>query len=345
MGLSKQNGLHGNAVEWYYGIMAERGPGVPEAVFRHVWRCLVGRRQTDRLQGAAHGADGEIQGSRSRWLRDARKNMMKRDVIDTLSRHFRCLEEQVTCARVRPFLPGLLLPAVRLRIPTPITVHIDQCGECAEDLAVLRDLGLGDEQLERLERLYQQASSKRPRLNLIHARLCRRARSRIDDFTRGGLEKIDREILDHLCTCPHCRPLVHESRQRLLESDSRVACADEGTKITMAELFDYAVPYGRTEDAVWPDHVRDCPACRRRIQQLDETIYGIAERTDSGIATIYSTIEPERHSPGVARDASDDVSARASDGQDTLRLEDLARWIADPYPQYPIRVQVLRGRP
>src|SRR5574340_1000355 len=118
MCLSGQNGLHWGAAKWYYELLAGYGPDVPEAIVRHIRRCLVCRKQIERLKEAVIGAGGETRGSRT---------TMTRDIIDTLSLHFGCVEERVTCARVKPFLPGLLLPSVQIRIPTPITVHIDHC--------------------------------------------------------------------------------------------------------------------------------------------------------------------------------------------------------------------------
>jgi hypothetical protein len=125
-----------------------------------------------------------------------------------------------------------------------------------------------------------------------------------------------------------------------------------------ARLFDYVVPYSRSaesiprataelaeaspagrapernraggSDAMVPgdtganrvaapqDHVRTCRSCLKRIHELDETIYGIAERTDSGVATIYSAQPPAAEIPGS---------------------------FADPYPGYPIHVRVLPGVP
>jgi len=169
MHFSGENDLRWGVVKWYYGLMAEHGPGVPEgfpdagnrvwdpqAIVRQVRSRLVGRKQTKRGKKAVTGADGETDTSRSRLFCCAR-NKMKRDIIDTLRRHFGCLDEQVTCSRVKPFLPGLLIPILRIRIPTPITVHIDHCPECADDLKALGDLGLSPAQLERLERLYDRA--------------------------------------------------------------------------------------------------------------------------------------------------------------------------------------------
>jgi hypothetical protein len=356
MCLSEQNGLHGGAVKWYYEFVAGCGPGVPEAIVRHIRRCLVCRKQIERLVEAVTGAGGET--DRSRFT-------MKRDVIDTLSLHFGCLEERVTCGRVRPFLPGLLMPSARIRIPTPITVHIDHCPECADDLNALRDLGLTAGQLERLERLYGWDSLGtsprhglrmdsagpalvRPRLRLGEALRCRRARTRIAAFVRGRLEDLGTETLNHLCTCPRCRPHVHRSRQRLLESEPNgtagapAVCAEE---TPTARLFDYAVPYGRTadrQDRADESHVGTCRACLRKIQELDETIYGIAERTNSGVATVYSTVEHDalpQHIVPTHNDLSN--GSRVED----MEAGPIAGSSIGLYPDYPIRVQVIHGAP
>ncbi len=323
MCLSWENGLHWGEVKWYYDFVVEHGPGVPEAIARRVRRCLVFRKQIDRLQEAVTGAGGEADASRSK---------MKRDIIDTLSGHFRCLNEQVTCSRVKPFLPGLLLPEVQVRIPTPITVHLDHCQECAEDLEALRDLGLSPEQLERLEQLYRGPAAP-------DGRLCRKARSRIAAFVRGSLEGIDGELLDHLCTCARCRSRVYRSRQKLLEKkangESQTGGPDDD--VAAAEIFDYAVPYGRPSADV--ERANNLPeqagrACLKKIQELDETIYGIAERTDSGIATVYQTVETDAQ---LQR-----ATASVAEGADTPGI---AQSYCDPYPGYPIHVQVIRGRP
>jgi len=380
MRLSGQNVLHYRAVQWYYDVMAGGGPGVPESIIRHIRQCWACRQKIHRLKEAVTGAGGETDGGRFE---------MKRDIIDTLNLHFGCLEEQVTCLRVKPFLPGLLTPSVQIRIPTPITVHIDHCPECAEDLEALRSLDLGGEQLARLEQLYQVGwALAHADSNLDHSRTvgrkqhglkpilrCRRARASIADFVRGALDEIDSAVLNHLSVCPRCRGQVFRSRQKLLEEwpTGETGAADCGNDISTAQLFDYAVPYGRTDPVAPPpwrgrpalvsaegvppsdrghelapaqagdaratfgpggpvpqDHVHACRACLARIQRLDETIYGIAERTNSGIATIYSTLEQ-----GVQSARQDDSQARAA--------EEAAGPFAESYPEYAIRVQVIHG--
>jgi hypothetical protein len=323
MCLSWENGLHWGEGKWYYDYAAEPGPGVPEAIARRVRRCLIFRKQMDRLQEAVTGAGGGTDTGRSR---------MKRDIIDTLSGHFRCLNEQVTCSRVKPFLPGLLLPSVQVRIPTPITVHLDHCPECADDLEALRDLGLSPAQLERLEQLYQGPAAR-------DRRLCRKARSKIAAFVRGSLDGIEGALLDHLCTCARCRSRVYRGRQKLLEREANGGSQTSGPDedIAAAEIFDYAVPYGRTDRGGQPigiAPVQTGRACLRKIQELDETIYGIAERTDSGIATVYKTIETDAQ---LQRAMASVAAGTGTPG--------IAQSYSDPYQGYPIHVQVIRGRP
>ena len=68
--------------------------------------------------------------------------------------------------------------------------------------------------------------------------------------------------------------------------------------ISMADLFEWVVPYGRTGedrgqspagDETMPSHLRACPECIERMQALHRAIYGIAERMDSGVSTVYTT--------------------------------------------------------
>ena len=65
-------------------------------------------------------------------------------------------------------------------------------------------------------------------------------------------------------------------------------------------------------------HVGTCPGCLETVQALHRTIYGVIDRPESGVTTVYRTI-------------GDDETVAASPG--------------DPYADYPIRVQVIRREP
>jgi hypothetical protein len=308
-GFFGQNRLHRDAAEYYYDIVARHEMGVPDSVCSHVRECSFCQRQIRQLKGLL----AEMRDGYGLTL-----DRMGRDIIAILNLHFQHLGERVTCSRVKPFLPGLLIPTRQIRIPTPITVHVDQCPDCAEDLALLRSLGLEPAQLERLSRFYgAKAAGSRS--------LCRRARMKIPAVAAASLAGIDSEILEHLCTCPECRAQLYQHRQRLLEAratDGAAAGTNGCSDVSMARLFDYVLPYdlpaGAGEGPAGPPqaaggHVRSCRRCMERLQTLHLTVYGIAGRADSAVATVYTT-------------AGDAKKGRAG---------------GDLYPDYPINVEVI----
>jgi len=313
VGTGGQNCLHRDAAAYYYELAAQHEADVPDAVVRHVCGCLVCRARIERLRKTIAETTGGA---------DLQRGPMDRDIIEILNLHFRSLGEPVTCSRVKPFLPGLLDPLHQIRIPTPITVHLDHCPQCAADLAVIWSLALQPGQLERLGRLYAAKSEGK-------SSLCRRARLKIPAFAAASLDGIEGRLLNHLCTCQDCRAQVYQYRQNLLErgpakdAEAGTECRDA---LSTADIFDYVVAYdlpeadaakaGGTERPTGA-HVRTCRRCLERIQTLHHAAYGVAERPDSDVVTIYRTTENAREAP--AHD--------------------------DPYPNYPIDVQVVHRLP
>jgi hypothetical protein len=309
MSAFEQNRLHGQAAGHYYDILAKHEVGVSESIVRHVHQCLLCRAHVHRLKEILAETRGEA---------DVPRDRMGRDIIDTLDLHFRHLGECVTCSLVKPFLPTLLIPSREIRIPTPITVHVDHCRACAADLGVIRGLDLEPGQLERLGRLY--AEKARARLSL-----CRAARAKIPAFATASIEGIGSEFLNHLCACPECRARVYEHRQKLLDArgaDDAHPGPNGCRVVTMADVFGYVVAYDLTGDqghepsrAKRPAgaHVRTCRFCMDKIQTLHRLAYGIADRPESGVATVYTTVEGVKGAP-------------APD---------------DPYPNHPITVEVI----
>jgi len=299
---SGQKGLHPDAAKYYYDFVWQGKVGVPDGISRHIRRCLLCQARICRLK--------EIVAETTRGEADTQLDRMDRDVIERLNLHFRCLGEPVTCSRARPFLPGLLIPSLKIRIPTPITVHVDHCPECAEDLSVLRGLGLRPGQLERLERLYAEG-------NEADRSLCGRAQLKIPAFAAASLEDIDDELLDHLCTCRQCRRLVYQHREKVLEGQPAEGADAPACRTSMADVFDYVVARDAGDEArPAGSHVRACPPCLEAVQALHRAVYSVADRGNSGVVTVYTTAEEDKETP-------------AAD---------------DPYPMYPIHVQVIDGR-
>lgn len=276
----------------------------PESMASRVPHRPSCRGRIGRLKEAVLGRQGGAKKARS---------SMNRNVIDLLDEHFHYLDEPVVCSRVRVFLAGLLDPALEVRIPTPITVHLDHCPRCTDEFQSLRRLALGREQLQRLQKLYEHG----PADGLL---LCRRARSSIAAFVRGSLKGIDSEILSHLSTCPRCRADVYARRQVVLSelAETPDDCHDH---VTAAGLFDYVVPDAdAAHDAEMPgaSHVSTCRECLETIQAIHRVIYGIAERPESGVATVYRVVE-----------ADESLAIRAD----------------DPYAMYGVSVEAVRREP
>lgn len=279
--------LCADAEPYYYDYLCGLGTGIPDAVGEHIRHCVRCRTQIRQLEAAV--AESET--------RD-RRPQADTQIIGALSLHFAHIGEDITCAKAKSFLPALLIPSLGIRIPTPITVHIDHCHRCAEDLEAIRALELRPEQLARLSRLYAAAPGGGPQM-------CRRTRAKTWAFACASFEGIDAEVLDHVCACPRCRRRVYRCREKILagrQPGDTIPGVGLCSGISTAELFEWVVPFGRTSDdpgplagdEAVPSHLQACPECIERMQALHRTIYGVAERVDSGVSTVYT--------PGGARE-------------------------------------------
>jgi hypothetical protein len=295
MGRSDGRGRCREAALHYYDLVCHDESAVPEEMRRHVAGCAFCRERMRHLREMLVGIDDGPGGS---------AGPEDRQTIKTLSRHLDLMGQQVTCAQIRPFLPSLLMPAPEIRIPTPVTVHTDRCLACVADLAALRTLDLRAEQLERLGRLYGTSAGG-------SNKACRKSRSRMAALAGLTLGDVPAEILDHVSTCASCRAEVYRRRGQLGTGERQNVAGQEAVAcpgLAAAELFDLVVPYGLAPGSgpveATAAHVRACPACRERMQALHRTLYGIAKRADSGVATVYRTTDDARGAEGV------DVSTR-----------------------------------
>jgi hypothetical protein len=296
---------------YYYDYVCGLDADIPQAVADHIRQCAHCRTQIRQLEAAV--AQSETQDCQGRG---------DEHVLGALNLHFAHLGEDITCAGAKSFLPPLLLPSLEIRIPTPITVHVDHCHQCAEDLEAIRELELRPEQLARLSQLFAATPGNSPER-------CRRTRAKTWAFACASFEGIDVRTLDHMCICPHCRRRVYRYREKILagrQPGDTIPGIHLCDGISMADLFEWVVPYGRTgddiedvvlADEVMPAHLQACPECIEKMQTLHRTIYGIAERVDSGVSTVYTT----------------DSQAQTSGGAESL------------YCGYPVHVEVMHRDP
>jgi hypothetical protein len=280
------NSLCEEAELYYYDFILGKGHElIPEHIVEHISQCRKCQEQVNELKGALLQADSI----------DQEQKQANSATATILKLHFACIGKPVTCQTVKPFLPTLLDPVLQIRIPTPITAHLDNCQRCSEDLEVIRSLRLNRKQLSRLSQLFAEVPSK-------DKVSCSQARAAILFVVLMTLREVDADVLKHICICPDCRKALYEYRQATCKEVENETEEKEFPceQVSAADIFDYVVPYGldpandqyrRFRESL-TSHIRKCPRCLAKMQQLHETVYSIAERADSEIVTVYNITEP-----------------------------------------------------
>lgn len=287
-----------NARLYYYDFLSkETRRSIPEGTLQHITQCRNCHTEIDRLKDLFVKADEGFE------IEQSRKDL----AISTLLKlHFEYIGEPVKCNTVKPFLASLADPALKIRIPTPITTHLDKCQSCRDDLLILLDLHLPHKNLCRLGQLL----AEKP---VEDALICSQARAAIPAVVSMEFHKTNAEILKHLCTCPNCRKELYHHREKVRKELLHAGEHQDGfpcESVTATDIYDYCLPYwidpaddeyiGFRESLT--SHLRECPTCLARIQELHLTIYNIAERAESDVVTIYNIGESaETQSPGISK--------------------------------------------
>ncbi|MHC4727573.1 MAG: hypothetical protein ACYS17_10135 [Planctomycetota bacterium] len=149
--ITKNRKLCEEAKPYYYDCLCDQSSElIPESISSHIEQCRHCQEQIKQLEAAL--TQKECIKSKNRQNTSA--------VTKMLELHFVYIGERVNCETVRPFLPGLLDPAIEIRIPTPITVHLDNCTQCTEDLKAIRKLNLHSTQLYGLSQHFSKGPSR-----------------------------------------------------------------------------------------------------------------------------------------------------------------------------------------
>jgi hypothetical protein len=242
---------------YYYDLTSQDEAAVPDAVRRHVAACPACQEQVRRLREILLEAE---QGPHPTRTRDG-------ETIAALARQFQLLDEHVACSDVKPFLPKLAMALPQIRIPTPVTVHVDHCPRCADDLDALREMDLTTGQLKRLSELFESPRG-------------------------GGLPPLQAPFRAQPGGWgpPHGTEVQGQGALATGApiQGAGIACDD----ISNADLFDNIVPGADPPDArhrAVASHLGACPACRTRAQTLHDTVFTMLKRADSETTTIYHT--------------------------------------------------------
>ena len=262
---------------YYYDYLnRQAGRKVPKSTFEHISRCQFCQDEINRLDSLLMHAN-----------RDIEQSLRNLSITEIIGFHLAYADKPVSCSTVKPFLPSLVIPGLEIKVQTPITAHIDGCPDCTEDLAKIRALGLEPEQLLRLGRIL---AARAPEDTVG----CSRARRAMLSIVSMDFSQIDAETLKHVCICPDCRALLYEYREELRQELS-AGSESEGDfpceSVTVSDIFCYCLPYeidpANDEYAGFREsltsHLRSCPVCLTRMQQLHSCISDIAERPESGV--------------------------------------------------------------
>ena len=260
---------------FYYDFICEESQeSVPLEVLGHIDKCSHCQAEVNRLKIIL--AEGDSVSS---------TNLA---VITNLRLHFTYIGTVVTCKTARLFLSSLADPVLRISVPTPITVHFDKCEQCKKDLEAIRQLHLSRKQLCRLGQLFAEKPS-------VNSEVCSHIQDDVRSIVSMRFYKTSEAVLKHVCTCPACRNLIFQEREKISRSLLPVLSGFSCEEVSSSDLFDYCVPYGidpATDQyaefrSAFTSHVSNCPDCLGKMQQLHRAVYGILEREESGVATRF----------------------------------------------------------
>ncbi len=269
------------AEPYYYDFLCgNKQEDIPDALWQHIGQCDYCKTEIHLLKTAL-----------SRTEKHSGSDAINTAITTNLEFHFAHIGQPVGCDTVKPFLPTLADPTFAVRIPTPITVHIDKCKQCASELETIRQLNLSHSQLCRLGQIFAEDIN-------TDKESCRSAREVFPSVGAMEFGKATSSTLRHLCVCPDCRELLFQYRQVVCDGTKVHDPAKKGfpcESVTDKDLFDYCFPYGiePAEDQYakfrpsLTSHVSTCPACLGRMQTLHRTVSGIIDREESGVITCF----------------------------------------------------------
>ena len=268
-------------VYYYEYLSSDTKESIPTQTLGHIDRCSSCQADVRRLKVML--AENEEDPVESRKETNA-------TIATYLRFHFVYLRALVDCKTLKLFLPSLAIPALEISVPTPITVHLDNCQQCVNDLQAIRQLKLTGKQHGRLGQLFAEES-------WVDTNACAEAQNAIASVGTMVFEGTSAAILRHLCVCPECRKLLYEDRKgrsgKLPQNleQSPIKC----DAVSAADIFDYVIPYGIDPDydtnamfrKALTSHLINCPKCLNKMQKLHDTVYSILERHESGTVTCY----------------------------------------------------------
>jgi len=271
---------------YYQCLRRDTKEEIPAEILAHIRQCRFCQAEVNRLEIVL--AEVKYHAGQSIGQTDSA-------ITTNLGLHFAYIGSSVTCDTVKPFLPSQADPLLEVGVPTPITVHLDKCQQCADDLETIRQLSLTHKQLCRLGQLFAEKPSK-------DAISCSQAQAGILAVASMVFRETNAEVLKHLCTCHNCREQLYQYRETVrgeLLRDQRTQNKFPCEAVSATDIFDYCFPYGIDPASnqyakfleSFTSHARACTTCLGKMQDLHNTVYGILERQESEIVTCFQVVD------------------------------------------------------
>jgi hypothetical protein len=156
----------------YYYDYIESGTLEDKALEQHIRNCPACQKRIEELKGII---DSDKPGEQFTYDRQSTDSLTSRNykaplrAVRMIEAHYRYEGAKLGCGQVKPFLPTLLIESAQVSAATPVTVHIDNCSECREDLQRIRRLNLSAGELIDFSEFLSAAGGDLPSLPDKHA--------------------------------------------------------------------------------------------------------------------------------------------------------------------------------
>jgi hypothetical protein len=140
-------------VSYYDYIQGTELCGIEPEIFRHIEKCTFCQGEIERLK--------VILAEPTAQMITEKTNQRDTQVTTILASHFNLINKEVTCGVAKRFIPSLASLSFDIKIPTPITAHIENCKLCKYDLDKIRKLNLTHEQFAYLGRIIAERNGER----------------------------------------------------------------------------------------------------------------------------------------------------------------------------------------
>ncbi len=126
---------------YLYDYLCNNRDDIPESALTHIAQCAKCAAEINLLETELKACDASTD------------NAGEAARLANLELQFAYIGKDVGCSEVKPFLVSMVSDSLGMKIPTPITVHIDSCSACSNDMQEIQKMALTEKQLFKVGRM------------------------------------------------------------------------------------------------------------------------------------------------------------------------------------------------